>query len=185
MTLGPKLAAVLAAFVAILVVVIVMAFRERRLGRGMAEDDTAAQRRILRDRRRDPIGTGSGASGEDQRYQSVARVTEDRRVIIEGKLCAGVHPGCGQLKGFKNVMLDEWSPGPYRRELERSGVLVVGPNPVFMDYISHVLPMLGEERVEQRSIDELGTGVAAALGSGSDGGPAPEDARSGARVVEP
>jgi hypothetical protein len=43
MTLGPKLAAVLAAFVAILVVVIVMAFRERRLGRGMAEDDTAAQ----------------------------------------------------------------------------------------------------------------------------------------------
>ena len=28
-----------------------------------------------------------------------------------------------------------------------------------MDYISHVLPMLGEERVEQRAIDELAEGV--------------------------
>ena len=43
MTLGPKLAFVLGAFVAILVVVIVMAFRERRLGRTLAEDDTASQ----------------------------------------------------------------------------------------------------------------------------------------------
>lgn len=43
MTLGWKLAVVLAAFVAILVIVIVMAFRERRLGKGIAADDTAAQ----------------------------------------------------------------------------------------------------------------------------------------------
>jgi hypothetical protein len=43
MTLGHKLAIVLVAFVAILVTVIFMAFRERRLGRTMARDDTAAQ----------------------------------------------------------------------------------------------------------------------------------------------
>jgi hypothetical protein len=43
MTLGPKLAIVFAAFVAILVVVIVMAFRERRLGRTLADDDTVGQ----------------------------------------------------------------------------------------------------------------------------------------------
>ena len=43
MTLGPKLAIVFAAFVAILAVVIVMAFRERRLGRGIARDDLEAQ----------------------------------------------------------------------------------------------------------------------------------------------
>jgi hypothetical protein len=43
MTLGPKLAAILLAFVTILVIVIVMAFRERRLGRTIAEDDTASQ----------------------------------------------------------------------------------------------------------------------------------------------
>ena len=43
MTLGPKLAAVFFAFVALLVVVIVMAFRERRLGRDIARDDREAQ----------------------------------------------------------------------------------------------------------------------------------------------
>ena len=41
-------------------------------------------------------------------------------------------------------------------------MLVVGPNPIFMDYISHVLPMLGEQRVEQRAIDDLAGAVSAA-----------------------
>ncbi len=41
----------------------------------------------------------------------------------------------------------------HREELHR--VLVVGPNPVFMDYISHVLPALGEDAVDQRAIAEL------------------------------
>lgn len=43
MTLGQKLAIVLAAFVAILVIVIYMAFRERRLGKSIAADDREAQ----------------------------------------------------------------------------------------------------------------------------------------------
>lgn len=43
MTLGHKLAVVLAAFVAILVVVIWMAFRERRRSRDIAVDDLEAQ----------------------------------------------------------------------------------------------------------------------------------------------
>lgn len=43
MTLGPKLAAVFVAFVALLVGVIVMVFRERRLGRTIGRDDHAAQ----------------------------------------------------------------------------------------------------------------------------------------------
>lgn len=43
MTLGAKLAIVIGAFVTILVVVIWMAFRERRLGRSIASDDTAGQ----------------------------------------------------------------------------------------------------------------------------------------------
>lgn len=44
MTLGHKLAIVIAAFVAILVIVICMAFRERRIGKTLAEDDTAGQK---------------------------------------------------------------------------------------------------------------------------------------------
>ena len=43
MTLGVKLAIVLAAFVAILAIVIAMAFRERRLGKSLASDDIAGQ----------------------------------------------------------------------------------------------------------------------------------------------
>ncbi len=43
MTLGYKLAIVLVAFIAVLSVVIAMAFRERRHGKSIAADDFAAQ----------------------------------------------------------------------------------------------------------------------------------------------
>ena len=43
MTLGVKLIIIFFAFVAILVTVIVLVFRERRLGRSIAPDDHAAQ----------------------------------------------------------------------------------------------------------------------------------------------
>jgi DNA helicase IV len=39
--------------------------------------------------------------------------------------------------------------------LHRSGVLVVGPNEVFIAYISQVLPSLGETNVEQRAAETL------------------------------
>ena len=43
MTLGWKLALVIVAFVTILVIVIAMAFRERRLGKRLDQDDIAGQ----------------------------------------------------------------------------------------------------------------------------------------------
>ena len=43
MTLLPKLAIVLAAFVAILAVVVWFAFRERSIGKGIAADDVVSQ----------------------------------------------------------------------------------------------------------------------------------------------
>lgn len=43
MTLGWKLAIVLGAFVAIIAIVVTMAFRERRLGKSIAADDREAQ----------------------------------------------------------------------------------------------------------------------------------------------
>jgi DNA helicase IV len=49
----------------------------------------------------------------------------------------------------------------HREQLGRRGVLVVGPNETFMEYVSHVLPTLGEEAVEQRAVGELVDGVAA------------------------
>ena len=38
------------------------------------------------------------------------------------------------------------------REPSSRRILVVGPNPTFMDYVSHVLPILGEENVDQRAV---------------------------------
>ena len=45
----------------------------------------------------------------------------------------------------------------HRAQLRR--VLVVGPNPAFMEYVSHVLPTLGEDSVDQRAVVELVEGV--------------------------
>jgi DNA helicase IV len=47
------------------------------------------------------------------------------------------------------------------RRLAERGVLVVGPNPVFLGYISQVLPGLGETNVLLRTVGELFPGVAA------------------------
>lgn len=46
-----------------------------------------------------------------------------------------------------------------RRRFESGGVLVVGPNSVFMSYIEQVLPSLGETSVSLRAIGEVVEGV--------------------------
>ncbi|MEV6267109.1 AAA family ATPase [Kribbella sp. NPDC051936] len=43
----------------------------------------------------------------------------------------------------------------HRSRLERTGVLVLGPNRAFLHYISAVLPTLGEVNVEQTTIERL------------------------------
>jgi hypothetical protein len=49
-----------------------------------------------------------------------------------------------------------------RRRYEGGGVLVVGPNAVFMSYIERVLPSLGETSVSLRALGEVVDGVRAA-----------------------
>jgi hypothetical protein len=46
-----------------------------------------------------------------------------------------------------------------RRRYEGAGVLLVGPSPVFMSYVERVLPSLGEETAELRSLGEIVDGV--------------------------
>jgi DNA helicase IV len=102
-------------------------------------------------------------SRDEHMRDIVATIQTDQYRLItlepEGVLVIQGGPGTG--KTAVGLHRASWLLYTHRRELERSGVLVVGPNPVFMDYISHVLPMLGEERVEQRAVDEL-TGFPAA-----------------------
>jgi DNA helicase IV len=102
-------------------------------------------------------------SRDEHMRDIVATIQSDQYGLItrepEGLFVIQGGPGTG--KTAVGLHRASWLLYTYRRELERSGVLVVGPNPVFMDYISHVLPMLGEERVEQRAIDELAGAVRA------------------------
>ena len=40
-----------------------------------------------------------------------------------------------------------------RKNLKSSNVLILSPNSVFADYISHILPELGEENIREMSFD--------------------------------
>ncbi|PPK64355.1 AAA family ATPase [Actinokineospora auranticolor] len=48
-----------------------------------------------------------------------------------------------------------------RKRMGGSGVLVIGPSPAFTSYISRVLPSMGEDTVELRSLSDVLDGVAA------------------------
>ncbi|MGW5316891.1 HelD family protein [Nocardia thailandica] len=50
----------------------------------------------------------------------------------------------------------------YRQQLAKSGVLIIGPNATFLDYIGQVLPSLGETGVLLSTIGDLYPGVKAA-----------------------
>jgi UvrD-like helicase C-terminal domain/UvrD/REP helicase N-terminal domain len=46
-----------------------------------------------------------------------------------------------------------------RRRFEGGGVLLVGPSPVFMSYVERVLPSLGEDTAELRSLGQIVDGI--------------------------
>jgi DNA helicase IV len=78
----------------------------------------------------------------------------DRPLVVQGG------PGTG--KTAVGLHRASWLLYTHRDEaLARRGVLVVGPNRTFMEYVSHVLPALGEEAVQQRAVGELVDGVEA------------------------
>ena len=92
------------------------------------------------------------ATIQADQYGLIARAPEPPLVIQGG-------PGTGKTAvGLHRASYLLFS---HRAELRR--VLIVGPNPVFMDYISHVLPALGEDAVDQRAVVELVEGVEVSL----------------------
>jgi DNA helicase IV len=90
----------------------------------------------------------------------VATIQSDQYRLItaepEGALVVQGGPGTG--KTAVGLHRASWLLYTHREQLRR--VLVVGPNPTFMDYVSHVLPALGEDAVEQRAVSELLDGIA-------------------------
>src|SRR4051812_19841405 len=89
----------------------------------------------------------------------VATIQSDQYRLItaepEGALVVQGGPGTG--KTAVGLHRASWLLYTHGERLRR--VLVVGPNPTFMEYVSHVLPALGEEAVEQRAVSELLDGV--------------------------
>jgi DNA helicase IV len=76
----------------------------------------------------------------------------DRPLVIQGG------PGTG--KTAVGLHRASWLIYTERERNARSRVLVVGPNRTFMEYVSHVLPALGEDSVEQLAVADLVAGIA-------------------------
>ncbi len=100
------------------------------------------------DRARDARMRDIVATIQADQYHLIAREPEPPLVIQGG-------PGTGKTA----VGLHRASFLLYAHRAALRRVLVVGPNPGFMEYISHVLPTLGEESVDQRAVAELVEGV--------------------------
>jgi DNA helicase IV len=89
----------------------------------------------------------------------VATVQREQDEIIRGPLggVLVVQGGPGTGKTAVALHRAAYLLYTHRFPLERQGVLVVGPNPVFLRYIEHVLPSLGETGVELSTIGGLFT----------------------------
>ncbi|SDZ30219.1 DNA helicase IV [Asanoa ishikariensis] len=75
------------------------------------------------------------------------------RADLDESVCVQGAPGTGKTAvGLHRAAYLLYS---HRARLSRGGVLVLGPNPAFLAYISSVLPALGEVDVSQRTLDQL------------------------------
>jgi DNA helicase IV len=88
--------------------------------------------------------------------------TEQDRVIrasLQGALVVQGGPGTG--KTVAALHRAAYLLYTHRDTLERRGVLVIGPNPMFLRYIGQVLPALGETQVVMTTVGEMFPGVRA------------------------
>ena len=116
---------------------------------GGAADDPGPLADVLLDelqRSREPRMRDIVATIQADQYGLITRDLEGLLVIQGG-------PGTG--KTAVALHRASWLLYTFRDRLATDGVLDVGPNPSFMEYVAHVLPALGEDAVEQRAIGEL------------------------------
>ncbi|GAB2864587.1 AAA family ATPase [Actinocorallia aurea] len=87
----------------------------------------------------------------------VATIQPEQDVIVRDELaktvCVQGAPGTG--KTAVGLHRAAYLLFTHRERLNRSGVLIVGPNRAFLSYISGVLPALGEVRVDQATVADL------------------------------
>lgn len=76
---------------------------------------------------------------------AIIRNTKDRILVIQG--AAGSGKTSIALHRIAYLLYHD------RENLKSSNVLILSPNSVFADYISHILPELGEENIQEMSFD--------------------------------
>ena len=76
---------------------------------------------------------------------AIIRNTKDRIMVIQG--AAGSGKTSVALHRIAYLLYHD------RQNLKSSNILILSPNGVFSDYISHILPELGEENIQEMSFD--------------------------------
>ncbi len=89
----------------------------------------------------------------------VATIQAEQDIVIRAPLgtCLVVQGGPGTGKTAVGLHRAAFLLYEHRQQLDEQGVLVVGPNPVFLRYIAQVLPSLGESAVRQTTVERLVT----------------------------
>ncbi|MCU1393832.1 MAG: hypothetical protein JWM34_2260 [Ilumatobacteraceae bacterium] len=105
----------------------------------------------------DPVLAEIGAARTGAMREIVATIQAEQDVVIRAPMDQAliVQGGPGTGKTAVGLHRAAYLLFEHRRRLVRDGVLVVGPNQVFLDYIGNVLPSLGERSVQQRTVLDL------------------------------
>ncbi len=105
----------------------------------------------------DPVLAEIGAARTGAMKEIVATIQAEQDIVIRAPLdqVLVVQGGPGTGKTAVGLHRAAFLLFEHRRRLVRDGVLVVGPNKVFLDYIGNVLPSLGERSVQQRTALDL------------------------------
>jgi DNA helicase IV len=105
----------------------------------------------------DPLLAELGRARTGQMRDIVATIQAEQDAIIRAPLetCLVVQGGPGTGKTAVGLHRAAFLLYEHRARLSRDGVLVIGPNPVFLRYISEVLPSLGETSATQTTVDGL------------------------------
>lgn len=105
----------------------------------------------------DPVLAEIGAERSGEMREIVATIQGEQDVVIRSEIdqVLIVQGGPGTGKTAVALHRAAYLLFEHRARLARDGVLVVGPNHAFLDYISNVLPSLGERTVRQATAQEL------------------------------
>jgi DNA helicase IV len=105
----------------------------------------------------DPVLAEIGAERTGAMREIVATIQAEQDLIIRAPIdqVLVVQGGPGTGKTAVALHRAAYLMFEHRRRLSREGVLVVGPNRAFLDYIANVLPSLGERSVRQCTVADL------------------------------